>query len=174
MFNANNANNSNTNQNIWDQLALFNQLTLRNILNDRNNLGTPELKAAVAAMTEKQRDNTLVFLECNTEELAGLPDGCGIQAVANLKNLLDYLPTIEPNLGGNPGRVIPKSACKVASNFLPKFNTSWVKLKMAFFYEEFKMKSVGIIEPKKMATFIALGGIATALWFERESFNHEK
>ena len=26
----------------------------------------------------------------NTEELAGLPDGCGIQAVANVRNLLDY------------------------------------------------------------------------------------
>ena len=25
-------------------------------------------------------------------------------------------------------------------------------------------------EPKQMATFIALGGIATASWFERESF----
>ena len=33
------------------------------------------------------------------------------------------------------------------------------------------MKSVGMTEPKQMATFIALGGIATALWFERESFS---
>ena len=33
------------------------------------------------------------------------------------------------------------------------------------------MKSVGITEPKKMATFIALGGIATALCVERESFS---
>ena len=33
------------------------------------------------------------------------------------------------------------------------------------------MKSVGITEPKQMATFIALGGIATALWFEKESFS---
>ena len=31
--NANNANNGNASQNIWDQMALFNQLTLRNILN---------------------------------------------------------------------------------------------------------------------------------------------
>ena len=75
-------------------MALFNQLTLRNILKGRNNLGIPELRAAVAAMSDEQRDNALVFLECNTEELAGLPDGCGIQAVANVCNLLDYLPTI--------------------------------------------------------------------------------
>ena len=81
MFNVNNTNNGNTSQNIWDQMALFNQLTLRNILNGRNNLGTPELRAAVAAMTDEQRDNALVFLECNTKELAGLPDGRGIQAV---------------------------------------------------------------------------------------------
>ena len=32
------------------------------------------------------------------------------------------------------------------------------------------MKSVGLTEPKKMATFIALGGISTDLWFEREIF----
>ena len=40
------------------------------------------------------------------------------------------------------------------------------------FIEEFKMKSVGMTEPKQMATFIALGGIATALWFERKVFLH--
>ena len=33
------------------------------------------------------------------------------------------------------------------------------------------MKSVGMTEAKQMATFIALSGIATALWFERESFS---
>ena len=93
MFNTNTNNNGNCAQNIWDQMALFNQLTLRNILNGRSDLGTPELRAAVAAMTDEQRDNALVFLECSTEELVGLPDGCGIQAVANVCNLLDYLPT---------------------------------------------------------------------------------
>ena len=51
-------------------------------------------------MTDEQRDDALVFLESNTEELAGLPDDCGIQAVANVRNLLDYLPTIDPNAGG--------------------------------------------------------------------------
>ena len=100
MCNTNNNFNGNNAQNIWDQMALFNQLTLRNILNGRNDLGTPELRAAVAAMTDEQRDNALVFLECNTEELAGLPDGCGIQAVKNVCNLLDYLTTIEPIAGG--------------------------------------------------------------------------
>ena len=57
--------NSNTSQNIWDQMALFSQLTLLNTLNDRNNLGTSESRAAVAAMLDEQRDNTLVFLERN-------------------------------------------------------------------------------------------------------------
>ena len=93
MFFTNNGNNSNTSQNIWDQMARFNQLTLCNIFNGRNNLSTPELRAAVAAMSDEQRDDALVFLDCNTEELAKLPDGCGIQAVANVHNLLDYLPT---------------------------------------------------------------------------------
>ena len=74
MFNDN-RNSGNTSQNIWDQIALFNQLTLCNILNGRNNFGTPELRAAVAFMSEEQKDDTLVFLKCNTEELAGLPNG---------------------------------------------------------------------------------------------------
>ena len=94
-----NHNNGNNSQNIWDQMALFNQFTLRNILNGRNNLGTPELRAAVASMREEQKDDALFFLKCNTEELAGLPDGQGMQAVANACTLLDYLPTIEPNAG---------------------------------------------------------------------------
>ena len=62
MFNTNNGINGNASQNIWNQMALFNQLTLCNILNGRNNLGTPELRAALAAMLDEQRDNTLVFL----------------------------------------------------------------------------------------------------------------
>ena len=53
-------------------------------------MGTTELRAAMAAMLDEQRDNTLVFLICNAKELAGLPDGCGIQGVANVRNLLDY------------------------------------------------------------------------------------
>ena len=57
-------------------------------------MGAPEIRAAVAAMSDEQRDNALVFLECNTEELAGLTDGHGIQAVTNVCNLLDYLPTM--------------------------------------------------------------------------------
>ena len=89
MFNNNNKKKS---LSIWDQMALFNQLTLRNILNGRNNLVTLELRAAVASMSEEQKDDALVFLECNTEELAGLPDGQGMQAVANVHTLLDYLP----------------------------------------------------------------------------------
>ena len=99
MFAANNNNNGNSAQNIWDQMALFNQLTLRNILNGRNDLGTPEFRAAVAAMSDEQRDNALVFLECNTEELAGLPDERGIQAVANIRNLLTTFQQLSPTRG---------------------------------------------------------------------------
>ena len=32
------------------------------------------------------------------------------------------------------------------------------------------MKSVGMTDPKQVATFIALGGIATALWFEGRDY----
>ena len=57
-----NNNNGNASQNILDQMALVNQLTLRNILNGRDDLSTPELRAAMAAMTDEQRDDALVFL----------------------------------------------------------------------------------------------------------------
>ena len=152
-------------------MELFNQLTLCNILNGKNDLGTPELRAAVASMSEEQKDNVLVFLECNTEELAGLPNGRGIQANANCRSLLDYLPTLRPNAGANSARIGHRSAYKVASSLLPKFENFLGKVKDGFkFIEKFKMKSVGMTEPKHMATSIALSGIATASWFERESF----
>ena len=61
MFNVNNNNNGTPSQNAWSQMELFNQLTLRNILNGRNDLGTPELRAAVASMSEEQKDDFLVF-----------------------------------------------------------------------------------------------------------------
>ena len=63
------------------------------IFNGQNDLGTPKLRAAVASMSEEQKYNVLVFLEFNSEELAGLPNGHGIQAVANCHSLLEYLPT---------------------------------------------------------------------------------
>ena len=73
-----NSNNCNASQKIWDQIALFNQLTLHNILSGRNNLSTPELRAKVASILDEQRDDDIVFLKCNTEELAGLSVNCKI------------------------------------------------------------------------------------------------
>ena len=43
-------------------MALFNQMNLCNILNERNNLGTPELRAAVASMSDEQKYGALVSL----------------------------------------------------------------------------------------------------------------
>ena len=96
MLNAINVKKVNASQNIWDQMSLFNQLTLHNIMNGRDNLGTSKLRAAVASMLDEKRDNTLVFLGCNTEELAVLPDGRSMQAVVNVRKILDYLLIIEP------------------------------------------------------------------------------
>ena len=59
----------------------------------------------------------------------------------------------------------------VASSLLPKFEIFFGQVKDGFkLIEELNMKSVEMTEPKQMATFIALGGIATALWFERKNF----
>lgn len=67
MFNINNSYNGIASQNVWNQIRLFNQLTIQNILNGQNDLEMPELKAAIASMKEKQKDNVFVFLECNME-----------------------------------------------------------------------------------------------------------
>ena len=80
-------------------MVLFNQLTLCDILSRREELGTLKLRAAVAALTSEQRDNTTCFLKCSTEELAGLPDGQGIQAMIIVHTFLDYLSIIEPDTG---------------------------------------------------------------------------
>ena len=78
---------------------------------------------------------------------------------------------MEPNTGANLVKIGHRSADKVASSLLPKFENFLGKVKDSFiFIEEFKMKSVGMTEHKRMATFVALGGIATVLWFERERF----
>ena len=52
---------SNQPKNIWDTMVLFNQLTLRNILNGRDDLGTPEVHMAVAALAEEQKADALLF-----------------------------------------------------------------------------------------------------------------
>ena len=101
-------------------------------MNGRKNLVTPKLKAAVASMTEEQKDDACVFLECNTRELGGLSEGQGMQAVANVCILLYYLPKIEHNARGNPVRVAHKSLKGVAPSLLPKFNYFLGKVKKGF------------------------------------------
>ena len=54
-------------------MVLFNQLTLRNILNGQDDLGTPEVHMVVAALAEEQKADALLFLNNNIEELAVLP-----------------------------------------------------------------------------------------------------
>ena len=84
--------------------------------------------------------------------------------MVNVRTLLDYFPIIEPNTGGILfSRTAHRSEGEVASKVLPKFEKISGLVKDRFkFIEEFKMKSVGMTEPKQMATFIALGGIVTA------------
>ena len=84
---------SNQPKNIWDTMVLFNQLTLRNILNGRDDLGTPEVRMAVAALAEEQKADALLFLNNNIEALAALPSVRGSLAVELVKRLLDGMPT---------------------------------------------------------------------------------
>ena len=62
MFNAINVNNGNARQNIWDQISLFKKLTLCKFLNNRLDLGTPTVRAAVASILDEQRDDAHVLL----------------------------------------------------------------------------------------------------------------
>ena len=84
----------NASTNVWDPMVLFKHLTLRNILNGREDFSNAELRATVAALTIEQWDDAVFFFMHETGVLVGLPDGQGIQAVANVCALLDYLPTI--------------------------------------------------------------------------------
>ena len=56
-------------------MGLFNQLPLRNILNRPKCLGTMELRAAMAALTNEKWDVMVCFLMHETEELIGLSNG---------------------------------------------------------------------------------------------------
>lgn len=58
----------NTSTKVWDQMVLFNQLALRNILNRCEDKGTRELRANVAAFTNEHWDDTVCFLMHETEE----------------------------------------------------------------------------------------------------------
>ena len=68
---------SNQPKNIWGTMVLFNQLTLRNILNRQDDLGTPEVRMPVAALAEEQKADALLFLNNNIEALAALLSGRG-------------------------------------------------------------------------------------------------
>ena len=115
-------------------------------------------------MTEEQKDDTLILIERNTENLAGHPDGQVMQAIANVWPLLDYLSTTEPNAGVYQMRVTQKFCGQNSVQFTSQIENFLGHFKDGFkFIDEFKMKSMGMTEPKKMATFIALSGIASAL-----------
>lgn len=55
-------------------MALVNQLTMYNILNKQENLGTPQLKARMSAITSEQMEYTACFLKFDTKGLACLPN----------------------------------------------------------------------------------------------------
>ena len=84
---------SNQPKNIWDTMVLFNQLTLRNILNGRDDLGAPKVCMVVAALAEEQKADALLFLNNNIEALAALLSGRGSLDIELVKRLLDGMPT---------------------------------------------------------------------------------
>ena len=109
-------------KNIWDTMVLFNQLTPRNILNVRDDLGTPEVRMAVAALAVEQKVDALLFLNNNIEALAALPSGRGSLSVELVKGLLDRFPTFEPKVGAvSNTRNNSDPVMEVASSMLSKF-----------------------------------------------------
>ena len=77
-------------------MVLYNQLTLHSVLNGQEDLCTLKLRAAVASLKSEQKDNTNCFLEFSAEEIAGLPNGQGIQVMVNVCIFLKYSSIIEP------------------------------------------------------------------------------
>ena len=85
--------------NIWESMVLFNQVTLRNILEGQDDLSTPEVHKAVAKLNEEQKADALLFLNNNIEELAVLPAGWGSLAVKLVKQLLMRCQYLSPRGG---------------------------------------------------------------------------
>ena len=111
---------SNQCTNIWDSMVLFNQVTLRNILEGIDDLSTPEVCMAVAALNEEQKADTLLLLNNNIKELAVLPDGWESLAVKLVKQLLNEMPIFEPNTGAvSITRNIHSPAMEIALSMLP-------------------------------------------------------
>ena len=87
-------------------MVLFNQLTLRNILNGQDDLGTPEVRMVVAALGEVHKEDALLFLDNNIEVLSSLlsgwstPDVKLYQKWSNKKVHLQRL--VFPKLSGRP------------------------------------------------------------------------
>ena len=90
---------SNQPNNIWDTMVLLYQLTLRKILNGRDDLATPEMRMSVAALEKEQKADTLLFLNNNIEALTALLLGWGTLFIKLVKELLDKMPLFEPNAG---------------------------------------------------------------------------
>ena len=66
-------------------MVLFNQVTLRNILEGQDDLSTLEVRKAVAELNAEQKADALLFLNNNIEELVVLPAGQGSLAVKLVK-----------------------------------------------------------------------------------------
>ena len=62
-------------------MVLYNQVTLRNILEGQEDLSTPEVRKAVAKLNKEQKADALLFLNNNIKELAVLPAVWGSLAV---------------------------------------------------------------------------------------------
>lgn len=67
-------------------MVLFNQITLKNVINSHVDLDTPKLRAAVATIKDKQKEEVLLFMDSNTKKLVGLPDSQGIITIGMLSN----------------------------------------------------------------------------------------
>ena len=107
---------------IWESMVLFNQVTLRNILEGQDDLSTPEVCKPVAKLNVEQKADTLLFLNNNIEELAVLLAGWGSLAIKLVKQLLDEMPIFDPNEGAvSITRDIHSPAMEIASSLLPKF-----------------------------------------------------
>ena len=112
-----------------------------------------------------------MFLNSNFEALVALLLGWGSLAIELVKGMLDGMPTFKLNTGAfsnfsNTGVPAMEGlpACYLDLKFLGLVKCGFK------FIEELEKKSVGMGEAKKMATFMLLGGIATASWYEHKDF----
>jgi CRISPR/Cas system endoribonuclease Cas6 (RAMP superfamily) len=135
-------------------------------------IGGSQLQSFVAKLTDLERANCLLFLEGKIDELTALDGLATLDAINLTTQMIDRLPTNEPNAG----------ACLqydeslhggVERSLVPKMETFSGRVKEGHkFIETFKLQTVNMDDSRRIASFRALSGVVVSSWFKNRRYDH--